>query len=198
MKNLTAMMGALSVSVFVITFLTIANLNSDFNILTDYISKLGAVGQPYSRIWNYTGIGFVGASLATIGWLLGACRPDRVLGFCLVLSGVGFALAAIPTDLNDADSTLSKIHFVSVCMSLAGWCMGLSRLTSHANKDSFSKSAAYVAVTSVAFPLMGLAADLIAEPIAHRMILAVIFAWVGVVSYQLIRTKDRSPEYDTE
>ena len=191
-KILTAQFGIASVSIFVVSFFLFATLNADFNSVSDYISKLGAVGQPNGRLWNLIGFGVVGISLAVFGWLFGICKKDRFLGTFLAVAGIGFAMAAIPTDLDDANSALSKVHFVSVCVSLAGWCFGLSRLTSRVNEDSFSKSSSYAAVAIVALPLVGVGAGLMTEPIAHRLILAVVFAWVIAVSVQLIRS-NREP-----
>ncbi|MEM9410629.1 MAG: DUF998 domain-containing protein, partial [Planctomycetota bacterium] len=135
LKFFTAICGLLSVAVFVIAFMLLGFLHSDFNFFDDYISKLGGIDEPNALFWNIFGFGAVGVFLATFGWLFGLCRDDRILGACLMVAGAGFALAAIPTDFADPKSPLSTAHFMSICISLAGFCVGMARLTSSKSTD---------------------------------------------------------------
>ena len=54
-RILTSACGLLSASVFVCSFMLFGVLDSDFDILADFISKLGAKGQPYAFLWNALG-----------------------------------------------------------------------------------------------------------------------------------------------
>jgi hypothetical membrane protein len=183
----TALLGLSSVAIFVVSFFLIGILSPDFHIASDYISKLGTQGQPYANCWNLIGFGVVGIALATFGWLFGLCRNDRVLGTCLAVSGIGFALAAIPTDFTDADSSLSKAHYASICFALAGWCCGLARLAGSRSTNDFSQTTANYTVALALLPIVCVGGEISAEPIAHRIVLAIVFTWIILNSIQLLR-----------
>ena len=109
-----------------------------------------------------------------------------------MVAGLGFALAAIPTDFADTQSTLSKAHFVSICFSLAGYCFGLARLTGTQSTDYERITASWVIVLAV-LPVVCVSGDISAEPVAHRIMLAVVFTWVVLNSLRLLRS-DTIPE----
>lgn len=184
---LTALLGLTSVSVFVGSFFLLGNLNPGFDIGSDYISKLGTHGQPYANYWNLIGFGAVGLTLAIFGWFFGACRNDRVLGTCLMVSGIGFALAAVPTDVTDAHSSLSKTHYASLCFALAGWCCGLARLAGARPGHDFARTTANYTIALVLLPMLCISAGVSTEPIAHRVVLVVVFTWVSLNSIHLLR-----------
>ena len=188
-RIITALLGLSSVSVFVVSFLLFAALNHDFNIAGDYISKLGAPDQPFAIWWNFIGFATVGTALATFGWLFGLCRNDRVLGACLMVSGIGFALAAVPTDFTDANAPLSKAHYASICFALAGWCCGLARLLGDRSANDFAQTTAGYSVALALLPMICISGGVSAEPIAQRIVLVVVFAWVVLNSVQLLRQK---------
>ncbi|MEM6692090.1 MAG: DUF998 domain-containing protein, partial [Planctomycetota bacterium] len=176
-RILTAACGLLSVTVFACSFTVLGILHPDFNVFSDFISKLGTGGQPQAIYWNVLGFAVVGLLLAAFGWLFGLCKEDRILGTCLMIAGLGYAFAATPTDFTNADSPFSKVHFVSVCLSLAGYSFGLARLTGSQSTD-FDKTAAKIVVTLSILPIICVSGGVSAEPIAHRIILTVVFAWV--------------------
>ncbi len=186
-RMLTALFGLLSVAIFVGSFFFIGILTPDFDIANDYISKLGTQGEPYAYYWNLIGFGMVGSTLAIFGWFYGLCRGDRVLGTCLMVSGIGFALAAIPTDFTDAQSSLSKAHYASICVALAGWCCGLARLAGDRSAKDFAQKTANYSVGFALLPMICISGGISAEPIAHRIVLAVVFAWIVLNSIQLLR-----------
>lgn len=186
LQLLTAVFGLLSAFVFICSFTLFSFLHPDFDVFVDFISKLGAKGQPNSLCWNVVGFGTVGLLLAAFGWLFGLCKNDRVLGTCLVVAGFGFSLAAIPTDFADAESPLSKAHFVSICLSLAGYCFGLARLTASRSTQTERIIANWVIALAI-FPIAGVSGGFSAEPVAHRIILTVVFTWVVLNSLQLLR-----------
>ena len=186
LQFLTASCGLLAVSVFVSSFVLFSCIHPDFDAMRDYISKLGGLGQPNAIFWNIVGFGAVGILLSAFGWLFGLCRNDRVLGACLLVAGVGFSLAAIPTDFSEPKSPQSAAHFASVCLSLAGFCLGLARLTGPWSTDYDRKMANWVVGLAV-LPIICCAGGVSAEPVAHRVILLVVFTWVVLNSMRLLR-----------
>ena len=186
LRLLTAVSGLLSVSVFVCSFVLFGCLHPDFDVLGDFISKLGAIDQPNAIWWNVVGFGTVGLLLAAFGWLFGLCKNDRLLGACLTVAGFAFALAATPADFADAQSPLSKAHFVSICFSLAGYCFGLARLTGSRSTDRERVTANWVIALAIC-PIVCVSGGVSAEPVAHRIILIVVFTWIVVNSLQLLR-----------
>jgi hypothetical protein len=187
LRILTALLGLSSVSIFVGSFMLFGLLNPDFDMVSDHISKLGVHGQPYADHWNLIGFGMAGMALAAFGWFFGMCRNDQLLGTCLMFSGIGFALAAVPTDFADAHSSLSKAHYASICFALAGWCLGLARLAGDNSTTDFARATANYSVALSLLPMVGISGGLSAEPIAHRLILAVVFTWIVLNSIQLLR-----------
>ncbi len=187
-QTATSILGLASVALFAAAFFSIAILNRDFDIASDYISKLGAQGQPYAIYWNTFGFGLVGLALAAFGWCFGLCMNDRLLGACLLLSGLGFTMAAIPTDLFDATSELSKAHYVSVCVALAGWCLGLARLSSSNFPAHFARHSANYTILLSLLPLFCVGGGVSAEPIAHRIVLVIAFGWVILNSLRLLKS----------
>ena len=162
LRIVTAVFGLMSVSVFACSFVLFGSLHPDFDIFNDFISKLGGQGQPNAFCWNVLGFATVGLLLAAFGWLFGLCRNDRTLGACLMVSGFGFSLAAIPADFADGQSPLSKAHFVSVCLSLAGFCFGLARLAaSRSNKND--RVTANVVIVLAIIPVVCVSGGISAE-----------------------------------
>lgn len=186
LRVLTAICGLLSVTVFIIAFVILGIISHDFNFFHDYISKLGSKGQPHAYYWNLFGFAMVGVLLAIFGWLFGICKKDRVLGACMMVAGIGFALGAIPTEFSNAQSPLSKAHFASVCFSLAGFCGGLARLTRPGYSDFDQASAKWV-VGLALLPIICVPIGISAEPIAHRALLGIVFMWIILNSVNLIR-----------
>ncbi|MEM8943690.1 MAG: DUF998 domain-containing protein [Planctomycetota bacterium] len=186
LQILTAVCGLLSVSVFLCSFMLFGFLHPDFDAFGDFVSKLGSKGQPYALWWNIFGFAVVGVLLAAFGWLFGLCRNDRVLGACLMVAGLGFALAAIPTDFAQPQSPLSAAHFVSICLSLAGLCLGMARLTG-SRATEYDRTMAHWVVALAILPIVCVSGGVSAEPVAHRAILAVVFTWVVLNSLRMLR-----------
>ncbi|MEM0895641.1 MAG: DUF998 domain-containing protein, partial [Verrucomicrobiota bacterium] len=153
----------------------------------------GSKGQPYATWWNLFGFITVGLLLAAFGWFFGLCKNDRILGACLMVAGLGFALAAFPTDFSDAHSPLSTAHYVSICLALAGYCFGLARLTGSRSTARDRKTANWVVVLSI-LPIMFVSGGVSAEPVAHRVILIVVFSWVVITSLRLM-SRDANSEF---
>ena len=188
LRVLTAAFGLSSVTIFLVTFAVFAFLRPDFDVFADFISGLGSRGQPFAVWWNGIGFAAVGLCLAAFGWLYGLCRQDRLLGVCLVVAGLGFALAAIPTDPLNKQGVHSKAHFLSVCLSLAGFSLGLARLSGPRASRWERTSANWVIVLTLV-PVICVPGGISAEPLAHRIILLVVFGWVVTVSCRLLNTE---------
>ena len=195
LRILTATCGLLSVSVFACAFFLFGFLRPDFDVCRDLISKLGARDRPYALCWNIFGFGAVGGLMASFGWLFGLCKNDRVFGSCLTVAGMGFAFAAIPTDFADEQSPFSRAHFVSICLSLAGYCLGLARLTG-SQSPAHERIVAQWVIALAILPVFCVSGGVSAEPVAHRMILIIVFAWIVLKSLELLRLNANAESYE--
>lgn len=88
------------------------NLNSGFNFKQDFVSKLGAAGEPYAIWWNLIGFGLVGLILIGFGINYGKVLNDKLAGYLLTLFGVGFTLTSVPIDMINSSTPISKVHIV--------------------------------------------------------------------------------------
>lgn len=145
MHKTTAFLGLSSVIIFGGTLVVIASLTPEFHFLEDYVSELGAQGQPYAIWWNLIGFLLVGMLLAGFGYSYGGVVNDRLIGVCLALFGIGFAFTALPIDLGDSASTLSKAHVIAICLGLAGWMFGLARMAQNRQLEKFVRYSANIA-----------------------------------------------------
>jgi hypothetical protein len=125
--------------------------------------------------------------VALFGFLFGITVEDRLLGLCLFVAGLAFAFAAFPTDLLDANSTLSKVHYASICFALAGWCLGLARLTGSRSKNRFARTTATYTICLSLLPMIAMSGGISAEPVAHRLVLLAVFAWVTTNCLRLLK-----------
>lgn len=198
MKNIrhiytrTAYLGIASVGLFVFAFLTFSILTPGFDMWNDYISLLGAQGQPFATLWNLVGFISVGVMFSAFGWAFGRAANDHWVGVCLTVSGIGFAMAAIPADFINSDTPLTKAHFVSICLALASWCIGLARMGHSGVGDNVVRMSANIAGTLAVLPMIGTAVDLLTAPVSHRLVLGVVFGWVIFASVRLlIRTNPK-------
>ena len=187
MRTLASAFGFATVGIFVAAFFSFSFLTPNFDLVHDYISRLGAKGQPFARWWNATGFITVGALFALFGCSLGVAIKDYVAGFCLFVAGIGFALGAAPMDFSDTEATLSKVHFASICLSMGGYFFALARLSHVASAEGFLKPSVNKAATFAILPLIGMGIGVVPEPIAHRLILLVVFGWVVYLSRRLAK-----------
>lgn len=177
LRDSTARLGITTIGVFLLAFVGFSFLNSDFHPLNDYLSKLGAVGQPFALWWNAIGFIVVGTLFSLFGVSLGKDGDDHLAGFMLGVSGIAFALGAVPTDFDATETALSRVHFASICISMAGWCFALAKF-SHSSPYASLKRQSNIAAMLLGIPIIGVAVGLLSEPIAHRLLLAVVFGWV--------------------
>lgn len=184
--------GLSSAGIFIAAFFLFSTLTPEFDLINDYISRLGARNQPLALWWNLSGFILVGVLFSVFGWNLGRLINDPLAGICLVLSGIGFSLAAMPADFAHALTPLSKAHFVSICMALAGWCLGLARMGRKGSVAPVVRSSANTAGVLAILPMAGAAIELITAPLAHRLVLIVVFGWVIFVSLRLLTSPNTS------
>lgn len=145
----------------------IANLTAEFSYLEDFVSELGATDQPFAIWWNLIGFLLVGILLAAFGYNYGRVVDDRLVGICLALFGVGFAATALPIDLADSESALSKAHVVAICIGLAGWMFGSARIVQFKRLEKSVRYSANIAATLVVLPMFGFVAGLWSMPLTH-------------------------------
>ncbi|MCB0657144.1 MAG: DUF998 domain-containing protein [Saprospiraceae bacterium] len=178
--------GLLSVIVALVGIIVFGLLNHDFHFLNDYLSKLGAAGEPHALAANL--IGFVGTGLLLIvfGWLYGFLLKDRLLALLLSLFGVGLAFTSIPTDYLHPDSVYSKAHIVVICLGLASWLFGLSRLGINLLLARKIRNRANRTSILLVLALSGYALGWWSMPITHRLVFGIVFGWTGVTSFELL------------
>ena len=185
LENLRRVAGTLGLSavlVFGITLFVFSFLNPEFHWLNDYVSMLGAKGQPYSLWWNLIGFLSVGILFASFGWAFGLLIQDRWVGLALALFGVGFAATAVPVDLDQSESALSKMHIVAICMGMAAWFFGLARMAQLSRLGKLIHRTANVAALFAVLPVAAHMTGMISAPVAHRFVFLVVFAWTVMMS----------------
>lgn len=91
--------GLLGVILFTFSFVIFGNLNTEFNFIDDFVSKLGARGELNAIWWNVIGFGFVGITLFGFGIYYRKILNDKLAGLLLALFGVGFACTSVPIDM---------------------------------------------------------------------------------------------------
>jgi len=121
-------LGVLAFAIFCIALMIMGFVNQEFSFLRDYISKLGAKGEPFAIWWNLVGFVLVGLILSGFGILYGKILDDSLVGILLSLFGLGFALTSIPIDMSESNAPVSKAHVAAICLGLASWLFGLARM----------------------------------------------------------------------
>lgn len=177
--------GLLSVLVLVIALLVFGILNPHFSFWEDYISKLGAKGEPNALWFNAIGFILVGLFLFAFGLGYGKLLNDQLLSLLLSLFGLGFACTAIPIDMEFSRTSVSKAHIIAICLGLAFWLFGLARLGYNQKlKPRIRKRANWTAAILV-LSMMGFVFGLWSMPITHRLVFMVVFGWTAITSAEL-------------
>lgn len=188
-RHATALLGISAIGLFLAAFVVFSLLNPEFAPTGDYVSKLGAKGQPFARWWNLVGFVSVGGLLAAFGWAYGRIVRDRIVGVLFTLFGLGFIVTGVPTDMADPRQPFSKAHTVAICLALAAWLGGLARLAGSASLPKVEKLIANISATLVVLPMLGYLLGLWSMPMTHRLVFCVVFAWVVVASLRLLRSE---------
>jgi hypothetical protein len=167
-------------------------LNSGFSFWEDFISKLGAKGELNALWFNLIGFVAVGIFLFIFGLLYGKLLNDRILSILLSLFGLGFAFTAIPVDMELSNAPFSKAHTVAICLGLAFWLFGLSRLGYNSKlKMKIRKRAKFTAVVLV-IAMIGSASQIWSMPVTHRLVFWIVFGWTTLTSIELIKEKSNA------
>jgi hypothetical membrane protein len=182
-------LGLLSILIFIATLLIFGFSNSDFSFLNDFVSKLGAKGEPNALWFNLFGFITVGILLFVFGVTYGNLLNDKLLSVLLSLFGLGFAFTAIPIDMELSETPMSKAHIVSICLGLAFWLCGLSRLGYNRQLKKGIRNRANFTATILVLLIIGSALRLWSTPVAHRLIFGIVFGWIAITSFELILKK---------
>ena len=187
-KNI-GIFGLLSVLTLITALLIFGLSNSGFSFWEDFISKLGAKGEPNALWFNLIGFVTVGILLFIFGLSYGKLLNDRLLAILLSLFGLGFAFTAIPADLQMANAPVSKAHTVAICLGLAFWMFGLSRLGYNQKLKRKIRNRANLTAVILALSMMGFVFGIWSMPITHRLVFMIVFGWTAITSIELIYKK---------
>ena len=182
-------LGILAISIFIASLLVFGFSNTDFNFLNDFVSKLGAKGEPNALWFNLFGFITVGILLFVFGVTYGNLLNDKLLSVLLSLSGLGFAFTAIPIDMELSRTPISKAHIVSICLAFAFWLCGLSRLGYNRQLRKGIKNRANFTATVLVLSIIGSVLELWSMPVTHRLIFGIVFGWTAITSFELILRK---------
>tara|TARA_R100001369_G_scaffold82996_1_gene114967 strand:+ start:212 stop:802 length:591 start_codon:yes stop_codon:yes gene_type:complete len=184
-------LGLLSILIFIAALLFFGFSNTNFSFVNDFVSKLGAKGEPNALWFNLFGFITVGILLFAFGVTYGNLLNDKLLSVLLSLWGLGFAFIAIPIDMELSRTTASKAHIVSVCLGLAFWLLGLSRLAYNRQLRKGIRNRANFTATVLVLSIICSALGLWSIPVTHRLIFGIVFGWTAITSFELILRKGR-------
>ena len=188
--------GIIAVIILVIALLVFGYSNNDFSFLNDFISKLGARGEPNALWFNLIGFVTVGMLLFVFGLTYGKLLNDKLLSILLSLFGLGFAFTAIPIDMQLSNAPVSKAHVVAICLGLAFWLFGLSRLGYNPQLKRKIRNRANLTAVILVISMIGFVLGLWSMPITHRLVFGIVFGWTALTSIELIK-KGKATEIKT-
>lgn len=183
-------LGLSSILLFVFALLVFGFSNAEFSLLQDYVSQLGARGEPNALWFNIIGFIAVGILLFAFGLFYGKLLKDRLLSVLLSIFGMGFACTAIPIDMELSGTAVSKAHIVAICLGLAAWLFGLSRLSYNQQLKKRIRNRANFTAILLVLPIIGFVLGFWAMPITHRLVFGVVFGWTAITSIELILKKE--------
>ncbi|MGH7927276.1 MAG: DUF998 domain-containing protein [Candidatus Binatia bacterium] len=180
---------------FLIIYLIMSAMRSDYSHSTDAISELGSLDAPNLWAWNMFGYILPGLAIALLG--AGLKREFSPLGrttlipsVALMAAGLLMALSgAFPANMADFNSTTTRLHMVGsfgcyVAFLIAGF--GLPPF--------FRKSSSWhwVARPSLALVVASIAIGFLRffegmGGVGQRLTFACFFLWVALVSFALWR-----------
>ena len=179
-------LGLIAIGLFIVSFLIFTNLNTDFNYLNDYVSRLGVVGAPYAIWWNIFGFLCVGIALIGFGIAYGKYLKDGLAGLFFAGFGLGFAFTALPFDLTATDSLVSKAHTAAITLGLASWLFGLARISYKVALPKTIRFRANITATLLVIAMISGAIELSSMPMTHRLVFAIVFGWTTITSIHLL------------
>jgi len=178
--------GLLSVLLLITALLIFGFSNTEFSFVNDFVSKLGAKGEPNALWFNLFGFVAVGLLLFSFGFTYGNLLKDRLLSILLSLFGLGFAFTAIPIDMEFSRTPVSKAHIVAICLGLACWMFGLSRLGYNKQLKKEIRNRANFTAIILVFSIMGFVFELWSMPVTHRLVFGIVFGWTAITSFEAI------------
>lgn len=187
-KNI-GIFGLLSVLTLITALLAFGLSNSEFSFWEDFISKLGAQGEPNAFWFNIIGFVVVGILLFIFGLSYGKLLNDKLLSILLSLFGLGFAFTAIPIDMEFSRTSVSKAHIVAICLGLAFWLFGLSRLGYNQKLKRRIRNRANLTAVILVLSMIGFVFGFWSMPITHRLVFMIVFGWTAITSIELIYNK---------
>jgi hypothetical membrane protein len=187
MNRVAGILGLTAVGLFAFALAVFSVLNPEFRLLDDYISKLGALGQPYALWWNLIGFVTVGLLFAAFGLTYGRVLQDPPIAILLAFFGVGFAATGVPVDLGDEGAGFSKAHTVAICIGLAAFLFCLARMAHLPSFEKRTRQTANLAAAFIGVSIGGAALKLWSMPVTHRLVFAVVFGWLAATSTRLLR-----------
>ena len=179
-------LGLLSVIVFITSLIFFGILNPEFNFLEDFISKLGAKGEPDALWWNLIGFGLVGIILFGFGIFYGKFLKDKLAALLLAFFGIGFSFTAIPLDMINSNIKISKAHIVSICLALAFWLFGLARISQNALNKKRIRLRANITAILIVISIVGFTLGFWSMPMTHRLVFILVFGWTTITSFDLL------------
>lgn len=191
-QKTAATTGLCGVGLFMISLLVFGFLNSNFHFFHDFVSMLGANGEPNALLWNIFGFGLTGTLLFLFGLQYGKVVGDRFAGLLLALFGVGFGFTAFPMDMMNDRSSVSKVHIVAICLALAFWLFGLARISSNTKLGKSIRKRANIAAILIVSSMLGVVIEIWSMPFAHRLIFVVVFGWTVISSISVLGKKSFS------
>lgn len=181
--------GLLSVLTLITALLIFGVSNSGFSFWEDFISKLGAKGEPNALWFNLIGFAVVGILLFIFGLSYGKLLNDKLLSILLALFGLGFAFTAIPIDMEFSRTSVSKAHIVAICLGLAFWFFGLSRLGYNQKLKRRIRNRANFTAVILVLSMIGFVFGFWSMSMTHRLVFMIIFGWTAMTSIELITNK---------
>ena len=182
----SGILGLLSVLVFIASLILFGILNPEFNFVEDFVSKLGAKGEPNALWWNVIGFGLVGIILFGFGIFYGKFLEDKLAGLLLAFFGIGFSFTAFPIDMVDSNTPISKAHIVSICLALAFWLFGLAKISHNNLNRKRIRIRANIAAILIVTSMIGFTFGWWSMPITHRFVFVIVFGWTAVTSIELL------------
>ncbi|GAA0877923.1 hypothetical protein GCM10009119_08910 [Algoriphagus jejuensis] len=194
-KNTAGILGLLAVAIFLGSLVFFGIANREFSFWDDFISRLGAKGAPNALVWNLIGFVVVGILLFGFGLCYGLLLRDRLLAVLLSFFGLGFAFIASPVDFSDSE--VSKVHVLAVCLGLACWLLGLSRMGYNPQLSQKIRNRANVTAVLLLAAITGHVLGGWAMPMTHRLVFGIVFGWTAITSLELLLVKESSDQKTT-
>ena len=185
-EKTVGIVGLLSVLNLVTALLIFGYLNNEFSFINDFVSKLGAQGEPNALWFNIVGFVTVGILLFVFGLMYGKLLNDKLLSVLLSFFGLGFSFTAIPIDIQMPNTPISKAHIVAICLGLAFWLFGLSKLGYNAKLERKVRIRANITAVLLVVSMFGFVFGFWSMPVTHRLVFGIVFGWTAITSVELI------------